>query len=1176
MPTALHSICADWLGDRRQRIIEAVTTPGSGAVGGLLGSARSWFIAAATLVSGRSCLAVTRTEEAAEDVAGELRTFLPREVEVLVFAEPASVQFEVGHVSAASQDEWVGDGGFEKHTTQAAFAENQREAERLAPLVRLLERPRTGSFIVVSSIRSALEPAPSPAALKRSLFSVARGRKVRLSEVAARLAQCGFERLGAVESPGQFAIRGGILDVFSLADSQPVRVEFVGDVVESIRLFEPETQESLEEKQKYETFLIGRDELPGDAVDPSGRSASHVFISEYLPADAWLAFFEKSEVLDHARRVLAHMGDVPAQRVDRVHGDTVRRGPTERLAAPRQTRACSPDEFHRANSGYWQRQDWELEGQNELRITSFLASIRAFPALSFSVLPASLGGVARDDGKSMNFRATAAPRLSGDLEVLRGELEGLAAGGESVFVVCENDAVAQRFMELLESTGSPSREGMIGAIVPVIGRLVQGFSLPDARITILGHGEVFNRYHFRRRPKELKARRVADDFLTFRKGDLVVHQEHGIGRYMGMQRLKREGACLQEFLVLEYQGHEKLFVPANQADFVQRYVGSGGDSEPPLARIGTQTWLSKKQRVGAALERFARELLEIQVAREYERRTAYPKDANWQREFEAAFSFEDTEDQMTVTGEIKKDMESPRPMDRLVCGDVGYGKTELAMRAAFKAATAGRQTAVLVPTTVLAQQHYLNFRDRMAQFPMTIDVLSRFRSKEEQAEILRRLRAGAIDIVIGTHRLIQKDVAFKDLGLVIVDEEQRFGVEHKEILKRLRATVDVLTLTATPIPRTLHMSLLGLRDISSLSTPPQDRRSIATEVCPFERTRIRQAMLRELDRGGQVFFLHNRVFDIEGVARRLADVVPEARFAVAHGQMSEHVLERTMLDFIERRADVLVTTTIIESGLDIPNANTIFVHDADLFGLADLHQLRGRVGRYKNQAYAYFLLPESRPIAPDAAKRLRAIQEFDELGAGFRIAMRDLEIRGAGNLLGREQSGHIAAVGYEMYCRLLEAAVKRTRKEEPRKQVEACVDLRLDAYLPENYVSAEQERAEAYRIISRVTSEQEARLVEAKLVDRYGPIGDAALPARNLIEIAVLKVMAQRKGVSLIAEGEETIKLVFLTPAAAEAFRGAHPREVRVVEPAVLLVPLARFRRSARRDAVKLLHEILM
>jgi transcription-repair coupling factor (superfamily II helicase) len=1022
-----------------------------------------------------------------------------------------------------------------------------------------------------------------------------------MSDLAARLAEKGFERLGTVESPGQFAVRGGILDIFSFADSQPVRVEFSGDTIESIRLFDPETQASSVTMREYRTFLVGLREL---------SRGDNTFISHYLPPDSWIAFFEKAEALEHARRVLAHEDDPVARQTAHVARDAVSPRYGEDSERPIGRDAILPHWTGDMPPGDNGRDG--ISPHIESRIVSFLNSLRAFPTLSLSVLPVACSDSLPEDRRSLNFRAAPAPRLSGNLGVLKTELEALTAGGAGVFVVCENTAVVERFVELLEEgaqdtghrtrdmgqgtrdkgqgTGDERREArdsgrelmmscpvsrVSTSVSPVIGRLAQGFSLPDARVTVLTHSEVFNRYHFRRRPKDLRGKRVTDDFLTFRKGDLVVHQEHGVGRYAGMQRLRREGACFQEFLVLEYQGHEKLFVPANQADFVQRYVGSGGDSEPPLARLGSQAWQYKKERVGAALEKFARELLEIQVSRECETRTAYSKDSNWQREFEASFSFEDTEDQMAVTVEIKKDMESPRPMDRLVCGDVGYGKTELAMRTAFKAATHGRQTAVLVPTTVLAQQHYINFRDRMAQFPITIDVLSRFRSKDEQAEVLRHLRAGAIDIVIGTHRLIQKDVAFRDLGLVIVDEEQRFGVEHKEILKRLRATVDVLVLTATPIPRTLHMSLLGLRDISTLSTPPQDRRSVATEVCCFEPARIRQAILRELDRGGQVFFLHNRVFDIDSVARRLTAIVPEARFAVAHGQMPEHVLERTMLDFIETRHDVLVTTTIIESGLDIPNANTIFVHDADMFGLADLHQLRGRVGRYKNQAYAYFLLPENRPPTPDAAKRLRAIQEFDELGAGFRIAMRDLEIRGAGNLLGREQSGHIAAVGYEMYCRLLDGAVRRARNEEPRERVETCVDLRLDAYLPETYIIDEEERIEAYRAISCITNEKDAGLVEAKLADRYGALGTAASPARNLFEIAILKAMAQRKGILLAAEGEETVKLNFKTSAAARAFADAHRNRVRVVEPTVLLVPIFRFRRGGQRDVVKLLREIL-
>ncbi|MFQ5956698.1 MAG: transcription-repair coupling factor, partial [Candidatus Brocadiales bacterium] len=541
-------------------------------------------------------------------------------------------------------------------------------------------------------------------------------------------------------------------------------------------------------------------------------------------------------------------------------------------------------------------------------------------------------------------------------------------------------------------------------------------------------------------------------------------------------------------------------------ELVQRYIGPR-EHRPPLSKLGGQGWSRRLKEVEQAVTDLASDLLSMQTLRKTKPGIKYPSDSEWQKEFEAEFPYEETEDQLKVNHEIKIDMESRRPMDRLVCGDVGYGKTELAIRAAFKTVMHAKQVAVLVPTTILAQQHYRTFSERMADYPIRVEVLSRFKSRSEQKTILEALAQGTVDVVIGTHRLVQKDVRFKDLGLVVIDEEQRFGVQHKETLKRLRQTVGVLTLTATPIPRTLHMSLLGLRDISSLNTPPQDRQAIRTRLIRYDPQKIRQAILFELNREGQVYFVHNRIYNIENVAHDLSKILPEARIAVAHGQMSEKLLENRMLEFIDKKFDVLLSTTIIESGMDIPNVNTIFINDADLFGLAELHQLRGRVGRYKHMAYAYLLLPTKRPITPEAEKRLKAIEEFSELGAGFKIALRDLEIRGAGNILGPEQHGHIQAVGYEMYCQLLESAVKRARKEpSPPSSVDVSININLDSYLPQEYMPEEDQRLEAYRKLSRCRSMEEIWNLETELRDRFGPL---PVEVRNLLTEKELRLAAQ-------------------------------------------------------------------
>jgi transcription-repair coupling factor (superfamily II helicase) len=629
---------------------------------------------------------------------------------------------------------------------------------------------------------------------------------------------------------------------------------------------------------------------------------------------------------------------------------------------------------------------------------------------------------------------------------------------------------------------------------------------------VLGGQQLFHREEVRRvEPRRRLESRAIDSFLDLNDGDLVVHVSHGIARYHGMQVLTNHGKT-EEHLELEFKDGVRLYVPASKIDLVQKYVG-GSKTDPELSKLGGTSWQKKKDRVQAAVIDLAAEMVQLQALRESKPGTACPPDTEWQAEFEAAFPYQETPDQLTTLAEIKQDMQKSRPMDRLVCGDVGYGKTELAMRAAFKTVDNGRQVAVLVPTTVLAEQHFRTFGQRFAEYPFVVEGISRFRTGGEQKRILERLAQGGIDVIIGTHRLISADVKFKDLGLVIIDEEQRFGVEHKERLKRLRQTVDVLTLTATPIPRTLHLSLLGIRDISNLETPPPDRLAIETRIVRSDRQLIRHAILRELNRDGQVFFVHNRVHDINVVASKLQEIVPEARLVVGHGQMAEGELEQAMLQFVRREADVLVATTIIESGLDIPNANTIFIDQADTYGLADLHQLRGRVGRYKNRAYAYLLLDPDKSVSMVAAKRLKAIEEFTELGAGFKIALRDLEIRGAGNILGSQQSGHIATVGYELYCQLLENAVRGLKHQRLKTPLEVGIDLPWPAFLPRDYVAGQRQRIEVYQRLARVRRLEKIDDFRQELRDRFGPLPE---PAEWLMRLTELRLLAARWQVAAV------------------------------------------------------------
>ncbi len=726
-------------------------------------------------------------------------------------------------------------------------------------------------------------------------------------------------------------------------------------------------------------------------------------------------------------------------------------------------------------------------------------------------------------------------------EVLK-ELEGVVGREETVVIACHNEAERERLHELLEQS-APDLAPRVRLREGVVTR---GFRLVSERVVVLSDNELFNRTDVRRavRKKRVETRAI-DSFLELNEGDLVVHLSHGIGRYRGMQLVEHEGRR-EEHLALEFRDGVRIWVPVSLIHLVQKYVGAA-KAAPILSKIGGTAWSKSKDRVQQAVTDMASDMLRLQAQRDSMPGFACPPDSHFQQEFEAAFPYVETPDQMTAIDASRKDLERPRPMDRLLCGDVGFGKTEVAMRAAFKVVDSGRQVAVLVPTTVLAEQHFRTFSERMAEFPVRIDVVSRFKTKGEQKEILARAEEGQLDILIGTHRLVQADVRFRDLGLLIVDEEQRFGVEHKEMLKHLRLTVDVLTMTATPIPRTLHLSLMGIRDISNLTTPPQDRVPIETRIVRWDGDLIRQAVVRELNRGGQIYFVHNRVYDIQGVIDKLQQIVPEARITCVHGQMNEHELERNMLDFVRGRADILVATTIIESGLDIPNANTIFIDEAEIYGLADLHQLRGRVGRYKHRAYCYLLLNPKKPLPAIAAKRLKAIEEYSELGAGFKISMRDLEIRGAGNILGTEQSGHITTVGYELYCQLLENAVRHQQQLPPRESPHVNIDLPLTAFVPNSYVPPGRQKIDVYRKLFAAPSVSDLGDVLNELRDRFGPVPPEV---EELSRVRLLQIHAAGWGIDNIHLEEAGRFAVFgyRKPAGIMELQRRIGRDLRIVD----------------------------
>jgi transcription-repair coupling factor (superfamily II helicase) len=719
-----------------------------------------------------------------------------------------------------------------------------------------------------------------------------------------------------------------------------------------------------------------------------------------------------------------------------------------------------------------------------------------------------------------------------------------------VWVVCPSEAEEERLAELLADS-APARTKRLHF---ARGRLSGGFRVVPEKLVLVSSAELFNREEVSARPARQRLSRAIDTFLDLHEGDYVVHVAHGIGRYRGLKLLEKHGRT-EEFLELEFAETTKIYVPASAIELVQKYVG-GTKLAPKLAKIGGAAWAKQKAAVERAVADMAADMLRLQATRASRPGIAFPADTPWQRQFEEAFPYDETPDQLTAMEAIREDMQRPRPMDRLLCGDVGFGKTELAMRAAFKAAEAGMQVAVLVPTTVLCEQHKRTFTARFAEFPFVIRALSRLTSTAEERDTLEGLARKGVDIVIGTHRLAQADIHFANLGLVIVDEEQRFGVDVKERLKALRASVDVLTMTATPIPRTLHMSMLGIRDISNLTTPPTNRIPVETKPARWDKAVIRAAIERELARDGQVFFVHNRIHDIHKVAARLRQIVPEASIGIAHGRLGETELEEVMVGFVQGKTDILLATTIIESGLDIPRANTIFIDEADHYGLADLHQLRGRVGRSHHRAWCYLLVDETARLTSTAAKRLRAIQEFSSMGAGFSLAMRDLEIRGAGNLLGTQQSGHIATVGYELYCRLLETAVRGLQKMPPAEPPPVNIDLPGEAWLPRDYVPDFRAKIDVYRRLSRATAERQVDELAAELSDRFGPLPDEA---RRLLDFAKLRCRAIDLGIDSITRHPGMIMIGHHDRERIDRLRQAAAKKgrvVRVVDQKTAVVPL--------------------
>lgn len=958
---------------------------------------------------------------------------------------------------------------------QADIHGNLLIRQRMKVIKALLEEKE---LTVVTSIDGCMDFLESLEKIKEQLIHYESDSTVDTEQLKNQLVALGYERVGQVEMPGQFSVRGGIVDIYCLTEENPWRIELWGDEIDSIRSFDPESQRSLEKLEELTIY---------PAVEHIGDKDMVSFL-DYFPEERTIIF------LDEPNRLTEKGGAVEEEyRQSRMHREEKgsRNLPEnwlcsfEQLQKELNKRNCiSVCALEPKQAGWKVREKFYLE----------VKSISAYNN-SFELLVKDLHQYKKQGYRIalLSGSRTRAERLAKDLQE-----EGLAA-----FYGQDYD-----------------REICPGEIMVVYGHAKKGFEYPLIKFAVMTESDIFGQEQKKKKKKKNYSGSRIQDFAELSIGDFVVHEKHGLGIYRGIEKVEVD-RIVKDYIKIEYRGGSNLYIPATQLDCLQKYSGADAAKAPKLNKLGTQEWNKTKSKVRGAVKNIAKELVELYAVRQEKEGYVCGPDTVWQREFEEMFPYEETEDQLSAIEDAKRDMESTRIMDRLICGDVGYGKTEVALRAAFKEVQESRQVAYLAPTTILAQQIYNTFVQRMKEFPVRVELLCRFRTPAQQKKAIEDLKKGQVDVIIGTHRILSKDVQFKNLGLLIVDEEQRFGVTHKEKIKQLKKDVDVLTLTATPIPRTLHMSLIGIRDMSVLEEPPMDRMPIQTYVMEYDEETVREAINRELRRGGQVYYVYNRVTDIADVALRIAKLVPDARVDFAHGQMSERELENVMYSFVNGDIDVLVSTTIIETGLDISNVNTMIIHDSDRYGLSQLYQLRGRIGRSNRTAYAFLMYRKNVMLKETAEKRLAAIREYTDLGSGFKIAMRDLELRGAGNLLGAQQHGHMNAVGYDFYCKMLNEAVKEAKGIHTMEDFETSVDLNVDAYIPDSYISNEFQKLDIYKRIAGIETQQDYDDMLEELLDRFGEPGKAVL---NLLAIAKLKAIAHQGYVTEIKQTGKTVR----------------------------------------------------
>lgn len=1028
------------------------------------GSSLALVLSQIQALTGETSLIVVPTEQEAENLVRDLSLFSSR---VMLFPWLHFVPYT----------------GTKPHISVAG--------RRMAALAALLQGKAS---IVVLSVRSLIFPLPDPQFVRDRCMPIAPGAELLPEEMNRYMTEIGYFRVPKVTVPGEYALRGEVLDFFPPGYEEAVRIIFEFETVEEIRTFNPDTQFSTGKLEKYDIYPVREivwteeriDEL--DSLDTFEAFAADLREGVELPDEEIIyprSFTEPATILDY----------LPER-------STVYFSNDKQIELTEETILKEAEEMFSVSA---------FAKIDELAPGSLFFSSRfCAEQVRRKVIFPTIRGMQRKEEQVM-IPIDGPRSFFGNIRYLREELDKLAEAEYSIWVFSESETQAPKLEYMLKDY----------PLQVVVGGISAGFTLPELKIVIIQENEIFGRR--KRVPQSVKRAKteIIDTFVELNPGDYVVHVNYGIGKFHGIERITAAGTE-RDYIQLEYGDEEMIFIPIEQVNLVQKYIGADG-AAPRLDRIGGRSWETRKNKVKKSVEDLAERLIKLYSRRQKVRGFGFPEDTEWQVEFEAAFPYEETPDQLTCIRQVKEDMEANRPMDRMICGDVGFGKTEVAMRAAFKAVTGGKQVAVLAPTTILAEQHYENFSERFEHFPVEIRMLSRFIGKGIQKRTIEDTSNGAVDILIGTHRILQRDVRFKNLGLIVIDEEQRFGVKDKERLKELKSTVDCLTLTATPIPRTLHMSLLKIRDMSLLRTPPRNRLPIETFIGEFREETVKEAIEHELARGGQVFYLHNRIETLEHVRRFLSNLVPRVRVDIAHGRMQSHELEEVMHRFIHGGSQVLLSTSIIENGIDIPNVNTMIIDRADMYGLSQLYQLRGRVGRADKPAYAYLLYPEDRMITEAAMKRLRILSEYTELGSGFKIAMKDLEVRGAGNLLGREQHGDILAVGFDMYIRLLDEAIAELQEEKAEEE-EVYLELDYSGYIPDNYISDQSEKMEVYKRIVSVQEDTELQTVHAELEDRFGPMPEEV---QSLLALAEIRVLCRRLHISALRERKNVLEIEF-------------------------------------------------